>query len=81
MGNVFSNVFVSLLSFQLSEKFVVSFQSCISNACVHVGDSLRKTGSRHPLLLRLGSQLLVLANLQYGASIFQFLDGTVHFYC
>jgi len=79
--NIFSNVYVSLLSFQLSEKFVISFQSYISNACVHAGDSLRNMGSRHPLLLLLGSQLLVLADLRYGANIFQLLDGTVYLSC
>lgn len=79
--NIFSNVFVSLLSFPLSETFVISFQSYVSNACVHVGGSHRNTGSQHPLLLLLGRQLLVLADLQYGANIFQFLDGTVHLYC
>lgn len=40
-----------------------------------------KTGSWHLILLLLESQVLGLANLQCGASIFQFLDGKVHLYC
>lgn len=40
-----------------------------------------KRGSQHLLLLLLGSQVLGLANLQCGASIFQFLDGKVDLYC
>lgn len=81
LQKVFSVMDLSFLSFQLREKSVISFQSYISNARVRVGDSLRNTGSRIPLLLLLGSQLLVSAELQCGASIFQFLDGTVHLYC
>lgn len=69
-----------VLPFLLSEKFVITFKSYISNVCVHVERSLRNTRSQHPFLPHLGSQLLVLPDLQCGASIFQFLDGTVHLY-
>lgn len=59
----------------------------VSNVCVCVEGSLKNRISASassaswkpgPLL---GSRVLGLANLQRGASIFQFLDGKVHLYC
>lgn len=79
--SVFCNVFVS--SFPLSESFVMAFQSYVGNGCVSAcWGPLGKQGllSASALLL-LGIQLLVSAHLQYGASIFQILDGTAHLYC
>lgn len=70
---VFIDVLVSC------ERFVVSFQSYISNVCVHVESSLRNMGSQHPLVLLLRSQFLFQQLCRMVQAFFSF--GVAQFIC